>query len=1008
MKPLTKTRGILCHKPKMNGGNIRHVLLGLLLLLWQSTVFAQQTTAVKGRVTDEKGEPLPGVSVKIKSAPGGTTTDENGNFQLNAPGNASLIFSYVGYVAQTIAINNQSSLSVSLMVDNAGTNLDEVVVVGYGTQKRSDITGSVASVPKSRLSQLPVTNVMQAVQGAVAGVNVSQPSSVPGSVPSTIVRGQNSIRANSGPYIVVDGIPLSKTGGSLNDINPNDIESMEILKDASAVAIYGTNGSQGVILITTKRGTTGKPTIRYSGNAGVEEFANVLEPRSPEEFTAKYVEWLRQTNQEWPHEVPVKNFGEIENYEAGIHTDWMDVVSQTGVFQDHNLNISGGTDNVKYFVSGGLMDQKGVLKGYQYRRASFRSNLDINVTDFLTVGASAFVTNNNYDGGRVNLLNATAMSPYGQVYNADGTYKIMPMDPEQLYLNPLLGLTTDRIDRNTNLNGNGYAEVKFSGALEGLKYRMNVGYTFLPKRTGSYVGREAYDLRGTAETFSSETHSYTLENVLSYSKDWGKHHLDVTALYSAQERNYLESTARAVGFVNDELSFYNLSAGATQETRSYKDRHALVSQMGRINYGYDSRYLFTLTGRRDGSSVFGGNTSKYGFFPSAAFAWNVMNESFMESADWVDNLKLRLSYGKSGNEAIDVYRTITTSNTNRFPFNGIATIGTVAGNLGNRNLLWESSLNKNLGIDFGILGNRVSGTVDIYETNTSDLLLDRALPILTGYSTVIDNLGKTRNRGIELTLNTRNVQNTDFQWESTIVFAANKNEIRELYGDGRDDLGNRWFLGQPIQVVYDYRMIGIWQEGEDWSTLDPGAQAGHVKFADLDNDGVITPEGDREIIGQTAPKWTGGFTNTFHYKNWNLSVFIQTVQGVTRNNPDIAYGDQAGNRNTPRDIGYWTPENASNEWPSLEYRNVRGYGFAQDASFTRIKDATLSYVFPRKVLEKIKVNGLTLYVSGRNLYTFTNWIGWDPETVHDTRGSGNWATNYPLTRSFVFGVNVSL
>lgn len=1009
MRFLTKLRGMLCDVSKRTP-KFKQVfkVIVALLLLFQTTIYAQQAGPVTGKVTDEKGEGLPGVSVRIKGAAGGTTTDEKGNFQLNVPGSASLIFSYIGYTVQTIAINNQKQLQVHMLVDNSGTNLDEVVVVGYGTQKRSDITGSVASVPKNRLSQLPVTNIMQAVQGSVAGVNVAQPSSVPGSVPSTVIRGQNSITANSGPYIVVDGIPLSKTGGSLNDINPNDIESMEILKDASAVAIYGTNGANGVMLITTKRGTTGKPAIRYSGNAGVENFANMLEPRNAEEFTAKYVEWLRQTGQEWPHEVPVKNFGEIENYNAGIHTDWMDVASQTGVFQDHNLSLSGGTENVKYFVSGGLMDQKGVVKGYQYKRASFRSNLDIKVTDFLNIGTSAFVSNNNYDGGRANLLNASAMSPYAQVYNADGTYKIMPMDPEQLYLNPLLGLTTDRIDRNTNINGNGYAEIKFSGALEGLKYRMNIGYTFLPKRTGSYIGRAANDLRGTAETFSSETNSYTLENLLTYTKDWGKHHIDFTGLYSAQERNYLESTAGAVGFVNDELSFYNLSAGATQTSKSYKDRYALLSQMGRINYSFDSRYLFTVTGRRDGSSVFGANTSKYGFFPSAAFGWNVSNESFMKSVSWVDNLKLRLSHGKSGNEAIDVYKTITTSNTNRFPFNGISTIGTGAGNLGNTNLLWETSINTNLGIDFSVLGGRISGTLDAYKTNTSDLLLERALPIITGYGNVFDNLGKTANRGVELTLNTRNIQNQDFKWESTIVFAANKNEIKELYGDGQDDLGNRWFLGQPIQVVYDYRKIGIWQEGEDFSTLDPGAKAGHVKFADLNNDGVITPEGDREIIGQRVPKWTGGFTNTFHYKNWHLNVFIQTVQGVTRNNPDIAYGDQAGNRNTPREIGYWTPENQSNEWASLEYRNTRGYGFAQNASFTRIKDATLSYVFNPKALEKLKLSGLTLYVSGRNLYTFTDWIGWDPETVHDTRGSGNWVNNYPLTRSFVFGVNISL
>lgn len=971
-------------------------------------VTAQTLITVSGVVRDGSGSPVVGATVSVSGTSLVTQTNDEGVYQLsNVPADGRLFVSFVGYTRLEVDVNGRTQIDVSFAEDQT-LELAEVVVVGYGTQKRSDITGSVASVPKERLSQIPVTNVMQAVQGSVAGVNVTQSSSVPGSQPSTIIRGQNSINANTGPFIVVDGIPLSKTGGSLNDINPNDIESMEILKDASAVAIYGTNGANGVILITTKRGATGKPTIRYNGNAGVEGFANVLTPRNSEEFTAKYVEWLRQTGQEWPHEgIPVQNYGEIEYYLSGRSTDWLDVVTQTGTFHDHNLSVSGGTENVKYFVSGGVMDQKGVVRGYQYRRASFRSNLDINVTDFLTIGTSAFVANNNYDGGRANLLNATAQSPYGQVYNPDGTYKILSMQPEELFLNPMLGLTTDRIDRNTNINGNGYAEVDFAGLVDGLKYRMNIGYTFLPRRTGSYTGRAAYDLRGTAETFSSETHSYTWENVITYTKDWGKHHVDFTGLYSAQERNYLESRARAVGFVNDELSFYNLSAGATQESFSYKDRYALLSQMGRINYNFDSRYLFTVTARRDGSSVFGSNTSKYGFFPSAAIGWNMSNETFMQDVRWIDNLKLRLSHGKSGNEAIDVYRTITTSNTNRFPFNGISTIGAVAGNLGNTNLLWETSVNTNIGVDFAVLGGRIAGTLDAYQTNTSDLLLQRALPIMTGYGNVYDNLGKTANRGIELTLNTSNIRTTDFQWESTLVFAANKNEIKELYGDGLDDLGNRWFLGHPIQVVYDYRKVGIWQEGEDYA-MDPGAREGHIKFADLDGDGLITPEGDREILGQGIPKWTGGFTNTFHYKNWHLSVFIQTVQGVTRNNTDMSYGDESGRRNTPRDIGYWTPENASNEWPSLEYRNTRGYGFPQDASFTRIKDATLSYVFTQRALDRMKLSGLTLYVSGRNLYTFTNWIGWDPETEHASRGVGDWVNNYPLTRTFVLGINVAL
>ncbi|KAB7732979.1 SusC/RagA family TonB-linked outer membrane protein [Rudanella paleaurantiibacter] len=969
--------------------------------------FDVQVLTITGQVTDEKGEGLPGASVSLKGSTIGANTDAQGNYTLRIPdgtANPVLVISYIGYAAQEVAVGNQTVVNVQLKAD--AKSLNEVVVVGYGTQKRSDITGAVASVPKARLSQLPVTNVLQAVQGAVAGVNISQSSSVPGTAPSTIIRGQNSINANSGPYVVVDGIPLSKTGGSLNDINPNDIESIEILKDASAVAIYGTNGANGVILITTKRGTTGKPTIRYSNYAGVENFAHILRPRNGEEYVQKYKDYMTQTGQKLVN--PVPNFEELSNYNAGITTDWIKEATQTGVLQDHNLSISGGTSNVRYFISGEYLDQKGVIKGYQYKRASFRSNLDVNVTDFLTVGTSLFIANNNRDGGRANLLNATAMSPYGQEYNANGTYKIYPMFPEQLYTNPMLGLTTDRVDRNTNLNGNGYAEVKFSGALEGLKFRLNAGYSYIPARTGSYVGRSANDLLGTANTFFSETNSFTLENILTYTRDWGKHHFDFTGLYSAQQRKYATASGSATGFVNDELSFYNLGAGATQSSNSFADRYGLNSQMGRVNYSYDSRYLFTLTARRDGSSVFGANTTKYGLFPSAALGWNISNEAFMKNATVVSNLKLRLSYGKSGNEAISVYRTITTNNTGRSPFNGVSTIGALAGNLGNANLQWETTLSRNIGLDFGFLNNRINGSLELYKNNTKGLLLLRSLPIITGYSSVFDNLGETSNTGIELTLNTRNVTKGDLKWESGVVFASNRNRIIDLYGDQKDDLGNRWFIGQPISVVYDYKLAGVWQVGEDASSQDPGSVAGDLKFADLNGDKKITPDGDRMILGQTAPKWTGGLTNTFHYKNFHLNVFIQTVQGITRNNADLTYADETGKRNTPIDVGYWTAENKSNTRPSLAFKNPRGYGYASDASFTRIKDVTLSYVFGAKVLDKLRLGNATIYVSGRNLYTFTNWIGWDPEAVQQSRGVGDWANNYPLTRSFVMGLNLSL
>ncbi|MES2277535.1 MAG: TonB-dependent receptor [Bacteroidota bacterium] len=981
-------------------------LLCLLLAIVTNNASAQNDVTVKGHVTDSKGLLLPGVSVKLVGSSQGTTTDVSGAYKIMASKNSKLQFSFLGYITKTEDVNSRTQIDVAL-ADDAGKALNEVVVVGYGAQKRADVTGSVVSVPKARLSELPVTNVLQALEGAVAGVTITTTSSVPGSVPAAIIRGQNSITAGSGPYIVVDGIPFSKTGGSLNDINPNDIASMEILKDASAVAIYGTNGSNGVILITTKRGTSGKPVIRYNGYAGAENLAHILAPRDPASFTQKFLDYLSQNKltQQFPE--PVNNNTERANYTAGRTIDWVKETTQQGIMQDHNVSVSGGTPDVKYFLAGDYMKQKGVIKGYQYNRVNIRSNLDVNVTDYLSIGATTFLANNNYDGGRANLLNATAMSPYGNEYNADGTYTIYPMAPEQLYVNPLLGLTTDQLSRSVNLNGSGYAEVKFGGVLKGLRYHLNAGYTYLPTRSGSYSGRLANTPLGAASATNSETTAYTIENLLYYTRDFGKNRVDFTGLYSAQRRRYFTTTASGTGYFNDELSYNNIGAGSTLSSSSYSDRYAANSLMARFNYGYDSRYLFTFTARRDGSSVFGANASKYGLFPVGAFKWNVSNESFLKDSKVIDNLDIRVSYGKTGNEAVGVYRTITTDGTVRFPFNGISYIGAQASNLGNSDLHWEESLSTNIGVDFSLLKSRITGTIDVYNTKTSGLLLNRALPTITGYNLVLINIGKVANKGLELSLSTRNFVENDFKWETMAVFAKNNNKIVDLYGDGQSDIGNRWFIGQPISVIYDYKMTGVWQTGEDASKQDPGAKPGDLKFADTNGDGKITAD-DKVIQGQTAPKWTGGLTNTFHYKNINLSVFIQTAQGMLKNNADYNYADESGRRNTPAEIGYWTPSNGSNDFQALSYTNTRGYGYVHDASYTRIKDITLSYVLKQKMLDKLHLAGLTVYASGRNLHTFTKWIGWDPENNYSTRGSGDWTNNYPTTRTFVLGVNVSL
>jgi TonB-linked SusC/RagA family outer membrane protein len=997
----------------------------LRLLLRQPTA----DVTVTGTVLDEKGDGMPGATIVLKGTTLGTTTDENGKFSLRIPdGTATptLVVSSIGYVKQEIPVGSRTTFEVKL-ASNA-QDLNEVVVVGYGAQKRSDITGSVVSVPQDRLEKIPVSNIAQALAGAVAGVNITATSSVPGSQPNIQIRGVRSITASTNPYLIVDGVPFP---GNLNDINPNDIGSIEILKDASSTAIYGTRGSNGVILVTTKRGKTGKPQIRYNGYAGPEYMVNKLHPLDGPAFSAK---WQEFTKQRGINLTPVPNTGELDNYNAGRTVNWMDLIKQQGFIQDHNASISGGTDNVKYFVSGDYFKQKGILQGYQFQRISLRSNIDATLTPWLRVGTSAFYSTSNDDGGRVDLSLAQVLSPYGSVYNADGTYTIYPQPPEQLVKNALLGLTTQRLDRINQLTGTGYAEVEPT-FLSGLKYRLNATYSNRPGRYASYTGRASGDLRGTAQLINDERQNYTIENLLFYNKNIHKHHFDITALYSAQQNNYFTTTENASGFINDQISFNNLGAGSITPTlSSYSERRALVSQMARINYNYDSRYLFTATARRDGSSVFGANASKYATFPSVAVGWNVGNEAFLKDNAAVSVLKLRFSYGTTGNEGISPYGTITGSALLQYAYNGVTAVGLRANNIGNANLKWEQTTSANYAVDFGFLKNRITGTVEYYDAKTSDLLLNRQIPIVTGYNNILDNIGSVSNKGVEISLTTANVQTPNFTWESTLNFSANRNRLLELGYTNTDDIGNRLFLNRPLGAVYDYVKTGVWQTGEDASKLDPTAKPGDLKFADINNDGKIDSN-DRQYLGSSLPTWQGGITNTFSYKGFSLRVFIQTVQGVLKSNNNLNFVDLGGRLNTPQEVGYWTAANQSQDRPSLSYTNPRGYAYPSNASFTRLKDVTLNYTFPAALLDKLKLGTLSVYVSGRNLYTWTKWIGWDPEQNYTIgNGTGNIDNpisllssstsfspttsvnsstagsnpNFPQVRTFVFGLNLGL
>jgi TonB-linked SusC/RagA family outer membrane protein len=981
--------------------NIKGFAILLVAALLSLNSAQAQNKTVTGKITDNTtSEPIVGASVKVKNSMGGVITDAQGIFKINAPNGALLEITSIGYAAVAVQADFGKQMDVKMTLVNK--SLTEVVVVGYGTAKRSDVTGSVSSLSKDRLSQLPVGDVLQAMQGAVAGVNISTGTAVPGESPSVLVRGVNTINGQTAPLIVIDGLPFEN--GTLSDISTTDVASVDVLKDVSATAIYGTRGANGVILITTKRGKTGKASINFNTYAGYENFAHTFKPMSPAEYVQKYADWKKQADV--TNDFVVPNLYERQNYDAGITTDWLKAIQQQGFIQDHNLSVSGGNEDVKYYFSGDYFSQKGVIKGYQNKRASIRSNIDAKITNYLSAGLNLNLVSNNSDGGRASLKQASEVSPYGRFKNLDGTYAIFPMEGEEAIQSPMLGLTTTRNDRRQNVIANVYAELK---PFAGFKYRINAGYTYTPSLFQSYQGRLAGDIAGgTAAVVNSERKRWIVENIVSYEKNWNKSHLDLTGLYSAQENKLFSSSTSASGFINDALGFNNLQGANTISAESEAISTQMVSQMLRVNYNYDSKYLFTATARRDGYSAFGANTSKYGLFPSVALGWNISNENFMTNVSFVNNLKLRGSYGLSGNQsAVDPTSTISTFTTISIPSNGRPTTGVIADIMGNRDLKWESTYGSNIGIDFALFNNRVTGTIETYNTRTKDLVLYRSLPSATGYSQVVTNIGKVSNKGLEVSLKTQNIAGRDFKWETNLNFSTNSNKIVDLYGDKRDDLGNRFFIGHPVNIVYDYKQTGVWKVGEDPSKQDPDAKPGDLKFADLDGNGSISSDGkDQMIIGQEIPKWTGGITNTFHYRNFHLNVFIQTVQGVTKNNDAINFKDFGGRQNLPSGLSYWTEANQSDVRPKLTYVNYLNYGYPEDASYTRIKDVTLSYTMAKNLLDKLKLGGLTVYVSGRNLATFTKWHGWDPEVGYGT--TGDTQGNYPLVRTFILGANITL
>ncbi|MGE5421092.1 MAG: SusC/RagA family TonB-linked outer membrane protein [Chloroflexota bacterium] len=952
--------------------------------------------AVAGTVTDTDGAALAGVSIRVEGTNTGVLSDADGRYNISlADQNAVLVFSFIGYKTERVPVNGKTRLDITLTTDITGLN--EVVVVGYGTQKKSDITGTVTSLPKGRLENVPNINVAQAIQGSVPGIMIQQSSA--GAAPSEVImiRGRNSILADNSPLIVVDGIPY---GGQIRDISPNDVQSIEILKDASAAAIYGSRGSNGVILITTKNGAVGKTSISYDGYYSVQKFAELPEIMTGEEF-------YKFKQERFANQITMS---EQQVYDSGAGVNWLDLGLRKGNSQQHNLSASGGYQNTKFYIAGSLLDVTGIALNDNYQRITSRINVDTKVSDWLSIGTRTQFSMDDRSGEGPSMSGLLWTNPLTTPYDENGVLTIYPWAEDLTVNNPLSPILYNNTDKTNQIVTNNFAVIDFP-FVEGLSYRINTGIRKRFTNSSTYRGRNTasgLNALGSANTERGEYDNTVIENILSYTREFGKHNIFATALYSYEKNNSGSNTVSASNFPHDFLTIYSTAqAGSITPGYTFNDTK-LISQMIRLNYSYDSRYLITLTGRRDGYSGFGAQ-KKWGVFPSVALGWNIKNEEFFPFKDLFSELKLRASWGMNGNQAVGAYESISRLGSTDIVDGASTAAGYTPSVLGQDELGWETSQTLNGGIDFGILKSRITGELNFYRTNTTDLLLDRTISPIHGINSITQNIGETQNTGLEFSVNAKVIEVNDFQWALSGNIASEKNKIVSLYGimdeNGKevDDVVNRWFIGKPIRVIYDFVWDGTWQLDEADEAKAWGSQPGFVKLRDVDGDGKLTAA-DKQIIGQEDPKFMWGLTNSLTYKNFKLDIFAHGVHGVTKNIFPLMTDLETFSvirRNTTRK-NWWTPDNPTNDFVmnnlQAEYMSgIRGYVY-DPASFIRLKDVTLSYDFQGSLIEKAGLSKLKVYVTGRNLMTFTKWRGLDPELSNQEA--------IPLQKEFVFGLSL--
>ncbi|GAB1451743.1 TonB-dependent receptor [Draconibacterium sp.] len=977
--------------------------------------WAQQRT-ITGSVTDPDGITLPGVTVVEKGTANGTVTDTDGKFSLEVSSAAkSLVFSFVGMLTQEVAIGSSSFYNVKLAQETIG--LDEVVAIGYGTAKKRDVTGSVGSVKADLIVRTNPVQPASALQGQVAGVNVRKNNSQPGSDYKIDIRGVHSISFSSEPLVVIDGV----MGGKLSTLNPSDIETMDVLKDASATAIYGARGANGVIIVTTKKGKSGKTKVTYDGYVGVKA------PQIPELMTAQqfYHAYNDVVLAENPNAKIVWTTDQLANVESGRTVNWVDEVTDPSLQTSHVVALSGGNENTTHYFSTGYLNEKGNVLNTGYERFSLKGSIDSELNKVVKVGFTSYFTYSIKNTGSFETLrSAYRARPTGTILykdlinptetndrDVDGYAMWMGIKDTQVP-NPMMEVRAENSqweNRASNFLGNGYVELT---PFKGLSFKSSLSTSVYNDRQGDYRGTDTKSRLNKLPIASNEYNSntsYTLDNILNYKLETGLHDFNVTAAQSSLKERY-ESSGANVQDLPYNSGWYALQTAAIiSGVESRLIERSILSFMGRFNYSYNDRYLLTLTGRYDGSSVLA-DGNKWAFFPSVAVAWRAGEEDFIKNMNLFSDLKLRLSYGEVGNDVVPPYSTQAFLKQTAYDFDGSAAYGYAPNNIGNADLRWENSSEINVGLDLGFLKNRIMASIEYYDKTTNDLIQNVALPSSLGFNAVTANVGKIMNRGVEVSLNTVNIQSKNVRWTTNINFSTNHNEILELYGGTvTQDIANSLFVGESLGSHYYYEFDGIWQLDEAEEAKKFNQVPGSVKVVDHVKDGKIssnTGEDDRVVLGNELPKWMAGINNTVTYKNWDLSAFIYTRQGVMYRNSLLSgtMGELGSNRYNHLNLNYWTETNPTNDyfgvWQSNPYRQAIQY---MEANFWRVSNITLGYELPQSVLDRIQFSKVRFYVQANNPFVFTkDKIMWmDPEY-----NSGTYQDDVPYS-TFIFGVNLS-